>query len=180
MPTADYTLELAKEDFKFSSAHFTIFSADSGELLHGHNYRVRVAVSGTRVDELELLLDLRGLKTNIRELCERLDSLTLIPDSCPHLELKLEADEVEVQFGGRRYVLPRTDVRLLPLRNISVESLARWMWCQLAGHLDRDRAESLAVSVEETSGQRCRYRASLGDAVVARQREEEGTARCPA
>src|ERR1700733_13558481 len=34
-----YRMVLAKEDFKFSSAHFTLFADGSAELLHGHNYR---------------------------------------------------------------------------------------------------------------------------------------------
>lgn len=160
--TGEFTLELAKEDFKFSSAHFTVFSADDGELLHGHNYRLRVSVGGSELDELDLLLDLHRLKVRIREVCSELDSLTLIPRDCPHLEIRLADAEVEVLFARRRYVLPRSDARLLPLRNISVESLARWVWSRLAADIDCPRARSLGVSVEETSGQRAAYRASLG------------------
>ena len=37
------TLELYKEEMKFSAGHFTIFSATERENLHGHNFSVYVA-----------------------------------------------------------------------------------------------------------------------------------------
>ena len=47
---AVFTLRLGKQDFKFSAAHFTLFPDGSAELLHGHDYRVRVALRGARVN----------------------------------------------------------------------------------------------------------------------------------
>ena len=38
------TIRLAKENMKFSAAHFTIFSASERERLHGHNFRVEVDI----------------------------------------------------------------------------------------------------------------------------------------
>ena len=38
------TLHLAKQNFKFSSAHFLIFDEKSAERLHGHNYQVKVHI----------------------------------------------------------------------------------------------------------------------------------------
>lgn len=159
-----FTLELAKEDFKFSSAHFTLFDAASGELLHGHNYQVAVRVIGTELDDLELLVDLAALKERIRELCGELDSHTLLPARSPHLRVATAGGEVEVRFQSRRYVFPEADIRLLPLRNISVESLARFLWELLVerlGAVAGKPLERLEVSVQETSGQRCWFGGSL-------------------
>ena len=47
----EYVLRLAKEDFKFSAAHFTLFGPDEAELLHGHNYQVEVEMVGYALDE---------------------------------------------------------------------------------------------------------------------------------
>jgi 6-pyruvoyl-tetrahydropterin synthase len=53
--TGRFHIELAKEDFKFSAAHFTLFGPDAAERLHGHNYRVTVAVEGEELDARGLL-----------------------------------------------------------------------------------------------------------------------------
>src|SRR5678809_1048521 len=42
-----WSIELAKEYFKFSAAHFLIFPDGSSERLHGHNYRVRVEIEAS-------------------------------------------------------------------------------------------------------------------------------------
>ena len=85
-----YTLILAKEDFKFSSAHFTLFGRETAELLHGHNYQVGVELSGRKLDNDGLLADFPSVKTTIRAFCERLDSKTLIPGESPHLQVREE------------------------------------------------------------------------------------------
>ena len=159
--SSGYRIRLAKEDFKFSVAHFTVFGRERAERLHGHNYRMYVEVSGGGIDELGLLVDIEDLKRRIRSLCRDLDSLTLLPSECSLVDLGETADEVEVAFAERRYRLPRADVRILPLCNTTLEELARFAWESLAPHLDRARASELSVEIEETDGQSCRYHATL-------------------
>jgi 6-pyruvoyltetrahydropterin/6-carboxytetrahydropterin synthase len=156
-----YRLVLAKEDFKFSSAHFTLFSAERAELFHGHNYRVTLELSGTTLDDWGLLADLEAVKEAVRRLCRKLDSRTLLPAQGPGLSWSREGGAVEVRFGSRRYLFPEDDVLVLPLANTSIELLARFFWDELAEHLRGSRIDSLAVSVEETAGQRCFYEAPL-------------------
>lgn len=158
-----FTLRLAKEDFKFSVAHFTVFSATIAEVLHGHNYRVRVEIAGDALDRLGLLLDLRDLKAEIRRLCAELDSKTLLPERCELVRVAVEGDGVEVRFGERVYRLPLADVVLLPIRNTSIEELALWFWRELRGKLAGGAGSELAVEVEETAGQSCVYAARLDD-----------------
>src|SRR4051794_30549015 len=123
-----YRIVLAKEDFKFSVAHFTLFSGTRAELLHGHNYRVSLELSGQDLDEHGLLVDIDGPKQAVRELCERLDSRTLLPADSPRLSLVREEGTVEVRFGPRRYSFPAADVLALPIANTSIELLARMFW----------------------------------------------------
>jgi 6-pyruvoyltetrahydropterin/6-carboxytetrahydropterin synthase len=157
-----YRLVLAKEDFKFSSAHFTLFSASRAELFHGHNYRVRLELAGSELDAWGLLVDLETVKKVVRDLCQKLDSRTLLPAESPGLTWSQEGGEVEVRFGERRYLFPDGDVLLLPLANTSIELLARLFWREIEPTLQGSRIESLAVSVEETAGQSCCYEAPLG------------------
>jgi len=159
-----FALRLAKEDFKFSVAHFTVFSERTAEELHGHNYRVRVEIAGTGVDGLGLLMDLRGIKAEIRRLCAELDSKTLLPERSTLVRVTTVDGGHEVRYGDRLYRLPRADVRLLPICNTSIEELARWFWVELAPSLGGSAATDLMVEVEETAGQSCVYSASLATA----------------
>lgn len=157
-----YRLVLAKEDFKFSSAHFTLFADGRAERLHGHNYRVRVELSGVELDAEGLLLDIESFKRELRRLCSGLDSRTLIPQESRRLHWSRQGDSIEVRCGERAYRFPAEDALLLPLPNTSIELLARMLWSDLAPHLAGSRVELLAVSVEESAGQQCWYEDSLG------------------
>ena len=159
--SAGYELALAKEDFKFSVAHFAIFGADRAERLHGHNYTVQVRVSGDSTDELGLLLNLEELKKQIRAICASLDGKTLVPRDCSLLRVKSDDRRVEVTFNERCYRLPIEDTLLLPIVNTSIEELALYIWCKLAPGLQASRATDLSVEVEETPGQSCVYHAGL-------------------
>ncbi len=163
MGAGGFTLVLAKPDFKFSASHFTIFGAEEAELFHGHNYRVEVELGGRSLDGEEMLADVARVKRAIRAACARLDERTLIPAESPHLRIAEERDGVEVVYGDRVYRLPAADVVLLPLKNISIEALARMLWQELAAELaaELEPIEVLGVGVSETVGQGCWYRAPL-------------------
>ena len=152
-----YTLRLAKEDFKFAAAHFTLFPDGSGELLHGHNFRVRVEITGPETNEMGLLVDVAALKDRIRGVCDGLDEVTLIPEKSQFLSLRRDGDSLEVQFGERGYRLPAADVTLLPLENVTMELLARLLWGEISPALRGSGVRTLRVEVEETAGQSCAY-----------------------
>ena len=152
-----YRLVLAKEDFRFSVAHFTVFSAADAELLHGHNYQVAVEVEGPEAGELGLLADIERIKSEVRRFCGTLDSRVLLPAACPHLELERRGGQVHVLYADRRYALPETDVLMLPIANVTMELLAKSLWQELAPGLDGTGLDRLTVSVEESDGQRAVY-----------------------
>lgn len=156
-----FEIRLAKEDFKFSAAHFTLFPDGRAELLHGHNYRVRVALAGRSLDAVGLLLDVAAVKRRIRASCAALDERTLIPTATDRLAVSRQDGGVEVRFGDRSYRFPEGDVILADLENVSVELLARKLWRELAPELAGTPVEELTVEVEETPGQSCAYRAPL-------------------
>lgn len=175
-----FRLVLAKEDFKFSVAHFTVFSADEAERLHGHNYRVSIELSGREVSELGLMADVARVKAEVRALCAELDSHTLLPTESPLVSVgrvvaDVDADVeaaaegeggavgglLEVRYGDREYRMPAADVVLLPLVNTTMELFARHIWQRLAPSLADTGVDALSVSVEETDGQRCVYEGPL-------------------
>jgi len=161
MTAPRFTLRLAKGDFKFSSAHFTLFGPAEAEPLHGHNYRVLVEVGGDELDELGLLIETGILKRRIRELLTGLDDRVLLPERSPLLEIAVRDGSVDCQFSDRSYRFPENEVVMLPLVNVTMELLARLLWRQLAEDLGAATASHLAVEIEETDGQSCRYAAPL-------------------
>lgn len=152
-----YRVVLAKEDFKFSAAHFTLWSDGGAELLHGHNYQVQLELAGAELDDAGLLVDLDLCKRELRALCSRLDSRTLLPAASERLRCTRSGETIEARLGDRCYVFPAADTLLLPLANTSIELLARMLWHDLAAVLRGSRVVVMGVAVEESAGQRCWY-----------------------
>lgn len=153
-----YRARLAKEDFKFSAAHFTVFASDDAEPLHGHNYRVLVELRGGQTEALGFLVDFRRVKDVVRQCCSRLDNKTLVPNENPYLQHHTEKDAAIIRFADREYRIPQQEVLLVDTLNITVEELARLLWSWIESELrPLDGIDQLSVAVEETSGQLCWY-----------------------
>jgi len=156
-----WSIELAKEYFKFSAAHFLIFPDGSAERLHGHNYRVFVEVAGA-LSEHGLVIDFKAIKPFVRGLLDELDEHFLLPGEHPGLEWREGAGgSLEIRHGQRRYSMPRADAVVLPINNTSSENLATWIGRELRRILLERfgdvRVDALRVAVEETQGQRGVY-----------------------
>jgi 6-pyruvoyltetrahydropterin/6-carboxytetrahydropterin synthase len=115
-------LELARGDIGFSAAHFSIHQGRS-ERLHGHNYRVSLRARGTLNAE-GTVVDFAALKSALRTLCAALDEHMLVPTRSPHVAVEETTEGVVLTEGGRRFVIPREDVVLLPVVNTTCECLA--------------------------------------------------------
>lgn len=151
-------LEIAKEYFKFSSAHFLIFPDGTTERLHGHNYRVSVELEAA-LGEHGLVIDFLMVKPIVRAMCDELDEHWLIPGEHPELSHADAGDgHTEVRYRELRYLAPATDVLVLPINNTSSENLATWFGRELRRRLGVAfpdiHVDMLRLSVEETSGQR--------------------------
>ncbi|MBL8857229.1 MAG: 6-carboxytetrahydropterin synthase [Planctomycetes bacterium] len=156
-----WSIELEKEYFKFSSAHFLIFPDGSAERLHGHNYRVFVEIDA-ELTQFGLVLDFKMAKPVVRELCDELDERWLIPGEHAVLTHGTRPDGVtEVRYLDRYYAAPHEDVLVLPINNTSSENLATWFGRQLAARLAQRfpdvKVKRLRVAIEETLGQRGVY-----------------------
>jgi len=156
-----WSIDLAKEYFKFSATHFLIFPDGSAERMHGHNYQVTAEIEAALTNH-GLVLDFKMAKPVVRELCDELDEHFLLPAEHPVLQHGVREDGVmEVRYLDRYYALPVEDVVVLPINNSSSENLATWFGRELMRRL-RLRFEdvdfrALRVSVEETRGQRGVY-----------------------
>lgn len=146
------TIEISKEDIKFSAAHFTIFSASERERLHGHNFAVQLAVTAP-VGADGICFSYKDIKTRIRALCDQLDEYTLLPAQSPHLRIVEEGELFIVHFNGEKIPLLKTDTLLLPVRNSTVEEYARYMLGQFIGDGSFVRQRNICeVVVKVSSG----------------------------
>jgi 6-pyruvoyltetrahydropterin/6-carboxytetrahydropterin synthase len=151
-----HRIRLARSQYKFSCAHMTVFPDGTKERLHGHNYFVGVSLELVDI-ALSSLLPFSEIKNTLAELCLEWKEVTLLAESNPHFEIVSDDDQgFEFRLCGKRYVLPREDVLLLPVDNISVEQLsAHFAHClvtRLAPVLG-GRARSIEVEISEVPGQ---------------------------
>ena len=149
--TRQASIELAKEDMHFAAAHFTVFSAAERENLHGHNFFVRATLTGPVGDD-GLCFDYNVVKSTLRELCAGLDEYVLLPAESPHLDIEEDDAYMTVAFGDERLPFLHRDVKLLPLRNITVEELAHWFLDRLTSDAEFTRLPVDAVDLEVSSG----------------------------
>lgn len=149
-----HTITIAREQYKFSCAHMTVFPDGTKERLHGHNYALTLALEVDRVD-LAAMIPFAGIKAALAELCAAWKEHVLIAARNPFLEIVRDDRELEIVLCGDRYVMPRGDAMLLPIDNVSVEGLAvhlaellRERIAALSPHL-----RTLTLTVSENLGQ---------------------------
>src|SRR3954463_1088693 len=113
-----FRVQVSKDYLVFASAHFITFKGHQCETLHGHNYRVGVAVEGSVEEETLFVLDFSILKQIARRLVDRIDHKVLLPTQNPKLAFREEGDRLSVDyFGQPTYVFPKRDCALLPIPN---------------------------------------------------------------
>jgi len=150
---------VTKDYLKFSAAHFIAYPGFR-ERLHGHNYRVSVAVHGP-LGKQGYVVDFGVVKRIARRLCERLDEHLLIPSNSDCLTVREDGDTVIVRYEGDEFRFPRSDVLLLPIVHSSAEELAQYLTSELRRALAEDGIEGLTaveVGVEESFGQAAFFR----------------------
>ncbi|MBC7741926.1 MAG: 6-carboxytetrahydropterin synthase [Bdellovibrionaceae bacterium] len=152
------TLHLAKQNFKFSAAHFLIFDDYKAEMLHGHNYQVKVDVVGPAPSEYKndgYFIDFNVLKKQIKARLDEWDEHILLPSLHKDMKYKISLDgkNYEIHFRDRYYSLPINEVIWLEVNNTSVEQLSQILAQDLFTVFKKMNVKKLRVTVEETRGQ---------------------------
>lgn len=104
----------------FSGAHHLRHYSGDCEKLHGHNWKVKVRVRATRLDELGLGLDFKLLKKHVKRVVDDLD----------HRDLNEHPAFLD--------------------RNPSSEHIAKYIFSELQEELKTDRYQLFSVTVRET------------------------------
>jgi 6-pyruvoyltetrahydropterin/6-carboxytetrahydropterin synthase len=144
---------------KFSVAHFTIFSPTERENIHGHNYYVRAKITAA-ISEIGLAFDYRDLRKFILQKCKELNERFLLPASSPYVKIEEIFSEkaFKIVFDKETMILPKRDVLLLPIVNISSESLSAWFLLQLTEQkkiLIERKISKIEMIISTTTGHGC-------------------------
>jgi 6-pyruvoyltetrahydropterin/6-carboxytetrahydropterin synthase len=162
---SNFRVQVSKDYLVFASAHFITFRGHQCESLHGHNYRVGVAVEGTVDSECLFVIDFSVLKQITRRLVDEIDHKVILPTLNPKLAFREEDDRIAVDYFGRpTYVFPRTDCALLAIQNSTAEMLAQYLGTRVRDELQRNgykHLTSLELEVEENYGQSATFRQAL-------------------
>jgi len=105
---------------KFAAAHQLRGYQGKCEKLHGHNWRVTVAVTAERLDEQGLAIDFHDMKKYLREVLDQLEH-TFLNDIFPFTQI-----------------------------NPSSENLAKWIYDSMAKKVNDGNVEVASVTVWES------------------------------
>ncbi|HUI43866.1 MAG TPA: 6-carboxytetrahydropterin synthase QueD [Terriglobia bacterium] len=119
-------------DYSFSAGHALRNYKGKCENVHGHNYKVRVAVEGDELDSTGLLVDFIDLSHAVKAIVGRFDH-QLLNDVAPFDQL-----------------------------NPSAENMARYFCQELEPRINRGSARVQAVTVWETDTSFACYRPQIG------------------
>jgi 6-pyruvoyl-tetrahydropterin synthase len=157
--TQSFRVHVTKDYLKFSAAHFIAYPGFR-EALHGHNYRVSIAIEGA-LGAQGYVVDFGVVKRIARALCGQLDGKMLIPVQSDCLTIDEQERTVTVRYENDEFRFPRADCSLLPIVHSSVEELARYLAGALRQELAREGIGSVTaveVGVEESFGQAAYFR----------------------
>lgn len=150
-----FRVDVTKEQFVFSAAHFITFAGDICERIHGHNYGVRVCVEGP-LDDNRYVVDFIALRDAVLAETTLLDHHVVLPRD--HAEIKVTSDDRETTatFRDRRWVFPNEDCVILPVVNTTAEELARVIGERVIERTREpfgDALNFIEVAVDENHGQ---------------------------
>jgi 6-pyruvoyltetrahydropterin/6-carboxytetrahydropterin synthase len=150
-----HRISIARDQYKFSCAHMTVFPDGTKERLHGHNYSLAVAIDLDRID-VEAMIPFDQIKAALAELSAEWKERVMVATKNPHLVIVRDDGELEFTLCGQRYVMPRGDALLLPIDNISVEALAAHAAAILFERIavvGEPYVRAFEVTIEENPGQ---------------------------
>ena len=147
------TLYIDKESHKFSAAHFTIFSAQQRERLHGHNYSVSARIVAPMGDN-GFSADYNVYKNRIATPCETLDEYMLLAGDSPYQQIVEEGEYYRVEFAGQSMQFLISDTQVLPIRNATVEEFSYYLLNQLVAASEGEGLQEIELCVASGPGQK--------------------------
>ena len=131
----------------FSAAHF-LSDYSKCSRLHGHSYAVHIVISGYPIDGI--IMDFEVIKEKIKEIIDEIDHKVIIPEE----DVKVKGNEVEIIHNKKRYVFPKEDCAILPIKTSSAESIASYILQEFLNRVDiNENIDEVAIGIDEGYGQ---------------------------
>ncbi|MFW9787958.1 MAG: 6-pyruvoyl tetrahydropterin synthase family protein [Candidatus Thorarchaeota archaeon] len=139
-------MKVKDQRMHFSASHFLKSEGDI-ENLHGHNYSLKIRLTGP-LNEDGMVYDFREVKTKALEICNTLDHKVLLPGASKSITLNKSEGFIEVHVGEKRYVFPEEDCVIIPTEATTAELLAKFVH----EHLEFPKEFKVKVCVCESAG----------------------------
>ncbi len=147
-----YSVSVKDQRMHFSASHF-LKSEGEFENLHGHNYSLKIKLTGPlNVDGM--VYDFREVKSKALKICKTLDHKVLLPGESQTIKVSKSEEFLEVHVGEKRYVFPEEDCVIIPTKATTAELLAKY----IHEHLDFPKDLDLKVCVSESTGSKGCYK----------------------
>ena len=185
--TTLFEVNVFKESFKFNAAHFVAFPGFR-ERLHGHEYRLKIRLLGSRVIGQDgYVLDFGDVKAVTKKVCKNLNEYFICPMYSPVLQINkirgkgdegdggddgdddenIESIEIICEDGAK-FLFPRIDCALLPIAHSTAEELAIHLWGEVLLGLDatflvKRGIHTMEVTCAEAVGQEAVFRKEIPD-----------------
>jgi len=147
-----YLLEMDgwKNNIRFSSAHM-IFDHDKCGFLHGHTYAIHLKVFGEK-DKNGFIIDFSILKSALKKIADQLDHRVLIPEKNDFVTIN--NNEIEICHEEKKYILPKIDCVILPIKSSTAENLSEYLLENLLSQLTITKnIKKICLGLDEGFGQ---------------------------
>ena len=141
-----YSVRVKDQRMHFSASHF-LKSEGEFENLHGHNYSLKVKLTGSLNDD-GMVYDFREVKSKAINICKTLDHKVLLPGESKTIKISKSEEFIEVHVDKKRYVFPEEDCVIIPTKATTAELLAKY----IHEHLDFPNDFTVKVCVSESTG----------------------------
>ncbi len=103
----------------FSSAHFLSGYMGKCENLHGHNWKVKVTVKGTKLNSVGILMDFKDLKSILNKIIQKLDHKNL-NDLDYFRQLNPSSENIA------KFIYQELRQKLIDFKEVQVSSVQVW------------------------------------------------------
>jgi 6-pyruvoyltetrahydropterin/6-carboxytetrahydropterin synthase len=162
-----HAIRFEHDALHFSASHFITFGIpEKVEALHGHNFRIKAEVAGP-LNGREYVVDFLIAFEALQTICETLSHKVLIPRNHPYITLNESEETLHVSMPPLQWVFPGGDTLILPVRNMTTESLAEHIAISFRKLLEQKSAFEMSpshykitIELEESPGMWAVFRES--------------------
>jgi len=118
------------------------------EPLHGHTFRAKLEISGP-LDEFGCVVDFVLVEQILVKILQQFEHKILIPMHDPDLTLRQDGSQMTIRVFHREWVFPAKDVKLLPAKNASTETIAAIILADFVAVMQKNNILPLPFSDEQ-------------------------------